>query len=79
MISRLPRDDKKPVDVLVGGRLAALIADNEISKGDLADRLGIPLQDLEDFCSGAKRAGASMLLEISRIYNVDVASFFYTP
>jgi transcriptional regulator with XRE-family HTH domain len=76
MISRQPRNDKNFVDEVVGARLAALIDDNEISKEELANRLGVALKEVDDYCSGAKRIGAAMLLEISRIYNVDITSFF---
>jgi transcriptional regulator with XRE-family HTH domain len=79
MISRLPSNDKKSVDQVVGARLAVLIQGNEISTEELASRLEVSVKDIDDYCSGAKRIGAATLLEISRIYNVDVTFFFNAP
>ncbi|RWX81472.1 XRE family transcriptional regulator [Neorhizobium lilium] len=65
-----------PVDVHVGRRLRMRRAQLGMSQTTLGDQLGITFQQIQKYERGANRVSASMLHDIARVMETQIAYFF---
>src|SRR5262245_61346751 len=66
----------RPVDRLVGERLRLRLQLRGISARELSERLGISLQQINRYETGAAGIAAGRLLEIAQVLGVTVQYFF---
>lgn len=76
MISKPQAGYSKTIDEMVGARLLALMTQNGMSSADLAERLGLKPEMVDEYCAGTRRIGATLLMEISRLLGVKVTDFY---
>src|ERR1700740_48526 len=69
-------DKPNPIDVHVGARIRLRRNMLGLSQEKLGEAIGLTFQQVQKYERGAKRSGASRLLEIARVLDVPVA-FFY--
>lgn len=65
-----------PVDRHVGGQIATVRVQSDVSQAQLARAIGISFQQLQKYESARNRVSASMLFEIARSLDVPVSRFF---
>ncbi len=76
MISKRPTEHSRTMDQVVGERLHAMLTRSGMPRSELAERLGLKLEIVDEFCAGTRRIGASLLIEISRLCGVKVSDFY---
>jgi len=64
------------LDHQIGEKLRLARAAADVSLGDAADMLNLTQTDLEAVERGARRAGARLLHQAARAYNVEIRWFF---
>ena len=64
------------VDRIVGSRLQCRRSELGVARADLAGRLGLSEQSIEDFETGAIRIDAQTMLEMCKELRIDVGYFF---
>jgi transcriptional regulator with XRE-family HTH domain len=64
------------IDVLIGRRMCGRRAELLISQSDLSHKLGIPLQQVQKYETGAIRVGCGRLTQIAEALNVELSYFF---
>ena len=64
------------LDVEVGQRVRAFRLQKGLTQQKLADRLGIPSQQVEKYEKGANRIGAGRLSVIATVLDVPIYDFF---
>jgi transcriptional regulator with XRE-family HTH domain len=64
------------IDVLIGRRMCCRRAELLISQSDLSHKLGIPLQQVQKYETGAVRVGCGRLTQIAEALNVELSYFF---
>jgi transcriptional regulator with XRE-family HTH domain len=67
---------QKPIDVIVGERLAALRAARRVSLDQLGSVLGISGTDVANYESGSVRIPPAHLIEICKHFQVTLQSLF---
>jgi transcriptional regulator with XRE-family HTH domain len=70
---------RKPIDVIVGERLAALRFARSVSAAQLASVLGISAAELAAYEAGSTRVTPAHLIEICRYFEVTLQSLFPGP
>ncbi len=74
--SASPLGSPNPIDMYLGGRIAALRKQEEISAEDFAYDLGISIMELNSFEHGYHKIPASLLWYIAAILQEDLNVFF---
>jgi hypothetical protein len=64
------------LDMHIGRQVAFLRGLYQASVAELADRLGCTAEQVERFEAAAERIGAERLLDLARVFNVQVRFFF---
>ncbi len=67
---------RKPIDILVGNRLARLRCLNGITVGILSRAVDIPSHVIKSYESGRVRAPAHVLTELARFFDVPLNDLF---
>lgn len=67
---------QKPIDVIVGERLAALRTARGVSLDQLGSVLGISGREVADYEAGATRIPPAHIVAISRYFQVTLQSLF---
>jgi transcriptional regulator with XRE-family HTH domain len=65
-----------PLDAMVGAKVRMLRVDRGISQSELAERIGVTFQQVQEYEQGANRVGASRLAQIASVLGVSVGEFF---
>ncbi len=65
-----------PIDIAVGERIRHLRKERRITQSQLAGALGLTFQQVQKYEKARNRISASKLVEIAKIFNVDVADLF---
>jgi transcriptional regulator with XRE-family HTH domain len=65
-----------PTDVIVGSRVRLRRIELGLSQTKLANALGITFQQIQKYERGTNRIGASRLLAIAKVLQVDIGYFF---
>jgi transcriptional regulator with XRE-family HTH domain len=65
-----------PLDAMIGARIRMLRVNRGISQTILAQRIGVPFQQVQKYEQGANRVGASRLAQIAYVLDVSVGEFF---
>lgn len=71
MAERLPAE-RKLVDAIIGANIRQVRRNAELTLDKLAKAIGISLQQLQKYETGANRVSASMLIQVSTALNVQV-------
>jgi DNA-binding Xre family transcriptional regulator len=66
----------KPVDVIVGARLATIRAARDIGPGQLASVLGITEKQVGRYEAGTERIPSDQVLEICQLLRIKIADLF---
>ena len=74
MPTRLP----DPLDALVGARIRVFRVHRKISQTDLAEQIGVTFQQVQKYEKGVNRVGAGRLLEVARVFNIQINALFET-
>ena len=69
-------DGKSRVDLAVSQRIRSAIAHLDLSNSEMARKLGLDAGEWEQMLAGRKRVPAAMLVQISEMTGVPLASFF---
>lgn len=64
-----------PIDVYVGQRVCQLRRQRGLSQQQLADKLGIPVKEVDGYERGTRRAGAAILFDLARVFDVGAGYF----
>jgi hypothetical protein len=64
------------IDLMIGHRLSVALELSHVPHVDLADHIGVGLQELHEFCKGTRRIGAVRLWAISVALHRPVGWFF---
>jgi transcriptional regulator with XRE-family HTH domain len=72
----VPRKPPNPVDVHVGERIRMWRTERKISRITLSEALGLTLQQIQKYETGANRIGASRLQRICAVLEIPVSSLF---
>jgi transcriptional regulator with XRE-family HTH domain len=67
---------QRPVDIIVGARLAALRTARGVSQAQLGSVLGTTATEIADYESGAVRIPAARLIEICQFFQVRLRALF---
>jgi transcriptional regulator with XRE-family HTH domain len=69
---------KRPssIDIRVGQSIRAHRLIAGLSQSDLADKLGVSFQQVQKYEKGVNRVGAGRLLEIARVFNIQINALF---
>jgi transcriptional regulator with XRE-family HTH domain len=65
-----------PIDVLVGNNIRIRRLQRRYSQEKLAKALGLTFQQVQKYEKGSNRVGASRLVQIARVLEVPIQSFF---
>ena len=67
-----------PLDAHFGEKLRArrLMMNPKMSQSDLADRLGVSFQQIQNYEKGVNRISAATLVEIASLIKIDIQYFF---
>jgi transcriptional regulator with XRE-family HTH domain len=65
-----------PLDAMIGARIRMLRVNRGISQTILAQRIGVPFQQVQKYEQGANRVGASRLAQIAHVLDVSFGEFF---
>ena len=69
-------DERNPADVHVGGRIRSLRISAGMSAEELCAALGVTVEKMHAFESGATRIGPSLLYEVSKLLKCSPTAFF---
>jgi DNA-binding transcriptional regulator YiaG len=69
-------DERNPADVHVGGRVRLLRISARMSAEELCAALGVTVEKMHAFESGAARIGPSLLYEVSKLLKRSPTVFF---
>jgi transcriptional regulator with XRE-family HTH domain len=64
------------IDVLIGERVRSRRLQAKVSQAVLGEALGITLQQIQKYETGANRIGCGRLLKIAEVLDCDVAEFY---
>jgi transcriptional regulator with XRE-family HTH domain len=70
---------QKPIDEMVGARLAAVRAAQNVSVAQLASALRTTEDQIERYEMGTERISAALLIEICKFFQVKLEDIFPTP
>lgn len=76
MEDTITAQERDPIDIHVGGRIAALRRERRISQKRLAAALGVSYQQVQKYENGSNRVAASMLWKAGRTLDVSIDAFY---
>ena len=69
-------ENRNPADVHVGGRIRSLRISAGMSAEELCAALGVTIEKMHAFETGATRIGPSLLYEVSKLLKCSPTAFF---
>jgi len=66
------------IDIRVGQSIRAHRLIAGMSQSELADKLGVSFQQVQKYEKGVNRVGAGRLLEVARVFNIQINALFET-
>jgi DNA-binding transcriptional regulator YiaG len=69
-------DERNPADVHVGSRIRSLRISARMSAEELCADLGVTIEKMHAFETGATRIGPSLLYEVSKLLRCSPTAFF---